>query len=107
VQHAEADEAAREHQPRAQADQQRTRRHLHPALPEPRPALPLLERDRLADAGAEHEQADDDGALARPERVGVEVLLDPTDMVQVEAEMEQRHPHDGQAAQRIEAVETV
>src|SRR5947207_447709 len=77
-----------------------------PARPEARPWLSLVVRDGLAHAGAEQEQAHDAGALHRPERIGVEVLARELEVRQVEAEMEDRHPHDGDGAQRVEAVET-
>ena len=44
-------------------------------------------------------------ALHRPDRVAVEVLVDEAEVVEVEAEMERRHPDDGDAAQRVEPVE--
>ena len=108
VQHAEADPAARKHPPRTQADQQCAAGHLGPAAPEARPALRRLQRHRLAEPGAEQEQADDDGALARPEGVVIEILpwLDEAEEIEIEAEVEDRHPDDRRAAQRVQAVET-
>ena len=44
-------------------------------------------------------------ALQGPERIGVEVLADEAEVVEVEAEMEHRHPDDRDGAQRVEAVE--
>ena len=44
-------------------------------------------------------------ALHGPERVAVEVLLDEAEVAQVEAEVEDRHPDDREAAQGVEAVE--
>src|SRR4051812_41683736 len=61
-------------------------------------------RDGLAEPGAEKKERDDAGALQGPERVAVEVLPDEAEMVQVEAEVEGRHPDDGDGAQRVEAV---
>ena len=43
-------------------------------------------------------------ALQRPERIVVKVLLDEAEVVQVEREMEHRHPDHGQAAQGVESV---
>ena len=106
VQHAERDVTAREHEPRAGGDEQRAAGHLRPAAPEARPAEALLRRHCLRQPGAEHEQADDAGALNGPEGVGVEVLRrDEAEMVQVEREMERRHPDDGAATQGVEPVE--
>jgi hypothetical protein len=44
-----------------------------------------VQRDGLAEPGAEQEQRDDAAALHGPERVAVEVLLDEAEMAQVEA----------------------
>ena len=68
--------------------------------------LVLRRGDRLAGADAGHEQRDDAGALHGPERIEVEVLADEAEVVEVEAEVERRHPDDGDAAQRVEAIET-
>ena len=67
--------------------------------------LLLRRSDRLAGADAGHEQGDDAGALHGPERIDVEVLADEAEVVEVEAEVERRHPDDGDAAQRVEAIE--
>ena len=69
VQHAEADEAARKHQPRAERDEHRAAGDLRPAPPEARHDWSLRRGDALAGADAGHEQRDDAGALHRPDRV--------------------------------------
>jgi hypothetical protein len=99
--------AAWEHQRRAGADEQRAQRHLRPALPEAPPPLPRLQGQRLPDAGGEQEQADDARALHGPQRVAVEVVarLEQAEMVEVECEVESRHPHDGDGAQQVQALE--
>jgi len=66
-----------------------------------------MQSHRLADAGAKQKQTDDAGALNRPKRIGVKVLPDEAGVVQVEAKMKCRHPDDGRAAQRVEAVEAL
>ena len=63
-------------------------------------------RDRLAEAGAQQEQRDDDAALHGPERIGMKVLPREPEVREVEAEVENRHPDDRRAAQRVEPVET-
>ena len=62
----------------------------------------------LAHAGAEQKQADDAGPLHGPQRVAVEVVwrLQQPEVIQVEAEVESRHPDDRQPTQRVQAVET-
>ncbi len=105
VQHAEIDEAAREHQHRPRRDQQRRCRHLQPAAAEAPPAQPLRRGQGLPQAGAGQEQADDHDALQRPKGVGEEILRPVAEMAQVEAEVEGRHPEHGDAAQRIHGVD--
>ena len=107
VQHTKVDEAARKHEPGAQRHQQRAARHLRPAAPEARPALPLRHGHRLPHAGGEQEQADDGAALPGPDRVFVEVLVDVAGVVEIEREVEGRHPQHGQAAQRVQALQTL
>ena len=105
MQNAEADETARKHEPRPDADQQRAARHLQPASPEARPALAPVQGHRLPESRAEEKDRDDEAALRGPERVGIEVLLDDAEVVQIEEEVIHRHPDDRNASQRIEAVE--
>ena len=66
-----------------------------------------LLRGRERKAGAEQEQRDDAHPLPGPERVAVEVLprLEQAEVVQVEREVERRHPQHRDAAQRVDAVE--
>ena len=86
--------------------QQRAAGDLRPAAPEARPAPGAAPSAIAWPAPAQNRnRRDDAGALHGPERVGVEVLVDEAEVVQVEAEVERRHPDDGDAAQRVEAVE--
>jgi hypothetical protein len=66
-----------------------------------------MHRNRLPQAGAEQKKTDDDGALAGPERVGIEILLQVAELVQVKGEMKQRHPDDGRTTQCIQGVEAL
>ena len=61
--------------------------------------------ERLTEAGAEQEQAQDGGALQRPGRIAIEVLVDETEVVQVEREVVQRHPDQREGAQGVERIE--
>ena len=81
-------------------------RDLRPAPPEATPVLRLLDGKGLADPRSEKKQADDGGALPRPERVGVKILLQVAKMVQVKTQVVGRHPQHGQPAQGIESVKT-
>jgi len=58
----------------------------------------------LTHAGAEQKQAHNDGALAGPERVAIEVLPYPAEVIQIEGEMKTSHPDDGEAAQGVKAL---
>ena len=62
----------------------------------------MLQSQSLAQACCEQEEAENQRALNGPERVGVEVLLNELEVAQVKAEMESRHPDNGQASQRID-----
>jgi N-acetylmuramoyl-L-alanine amidase len=93
---------------RPRTDQHRASRHLGPAAPEARPALGCVQRDRLPGPGTKQEQTQDGRAVGHPQRVAVGRLarLQQAEVVQVEAEVVGRHPHDGQAAQRVQAIES-
>jgi len=66
-----------------------------------------MQRRGQRQAGAEQEQADDGAALHGPQRVAVEVLLrhKEAEVVEVEGEVEARHPDDRHAAKRVQPVE--
>jgi hypothetical protein len=108
VEHAEADPAARNIQAEpAETEQRAAGRHRQPAPPEARPRLPGVQRRGLPEPGAQQEEADNCGALQRPEGVGVEVLprLQPAGSGSGRAAAEDRHPDDGHAAQGVQPVE--
>ena len=54
-------------------------------------------------------EADDERALRRPEGVAREHLarFPQAEVIEVEAEVKDRHPYDGHTAQGVQAVETL
>jgi hypothetical protein len=80
---------------------------LSPALPEARPALALHHRHGLPQPGAKQEQADNGRALPGPERIAVKVFFQPTEMVEVKAEMKDRHPDNGHSTQGVNGVKAL
>ena len=106
MQHAKIDEAAREHGIGPRRDQQRARCNLHPAPPEAMPVLPLVQCGCLPHSRTKQKQTHDGSALHDPERVVAEILRPMAEMTQVEAEMEDGHPHHRQATKGINSIKT-
>jgi hypothetical protein len=81
--------------------------HLHPALPEARSVLPALPSHGLPEADTEQEGREDDGALRRPKGIGVEVLADEAEVVQIEEQVVHAHPEHRRAAQGVQPIEAL
>ena len=94
------------HQPGSGGHQECAAQNLRPAPPKPRPALPQRHRNGLPHASTKQKQTQNQGALPKPKRIAIKVLVPKTEVIEVKAKMEYCHPDHGQTAQSVHPVKS-